>query len=94
MGSKTEIPLTKQYNRAQNKTGSHGHKRTGEWASVGRQPAAGGNGVSEWAARNTAGSGRGPWSVVSRPQQSSLYWALKCILQIARPAILVPIVLA
>ena len=35
-----------------------------------------------------------PRSLVSRPQQSSLYWALKCILQIARPAILVPIVLA
>jgi hypothetical protein len=35
-----------------------------------------------------------PRSVVSRPQQSSLYWALKCILQIVRPAILVPIVLA
>jgi hypothetical protein len=33
-----------------------------------------------------------PRSLVSRPQQSSLYWALKCILQIARPAILVPIV--
>src|SRR5215813_13200389 len=35
-----------------------------------------------------------PQSLVSRPQQSSLYWALQCILQIARPAILVPIVLA
>src|SRR6202158_1556284 len=35
-----------------------------------------------------------PRSLVSRPQQSSLYWALKCILQIARPPILVPIVLA
>src|SRR5271165_5282323 len=35
-----------------------------------------------------------PRSLVSRPQQSPLYWALKCILQIARPAILVPIVLA
>src|ERR1700752_3538197 len=35
-----------------------------------------------------------PRSLVSRPQQSSLYWALKCILQIARPAILVPVVLA
>src|SRR5450631_1075437 len=35
-----------------------------------------------------------PRSLVSRPQQSYLYWALKCILQIARPAILVPIVLA
>src|ERR1700687_5217968 len=35
-----------------------------------------------------------PRSFVSRPQQSSLYWALKCILQIARPPILVPIVLA
>jgi len=35
-----------------------------------------------------------PRPLVSRPQQSSLYWALKCILQIARPAILVPIVLA
>src|ERR1700740_2478715 len=33
-----------------------------------------------------------PRSLVSRPQQSSLYWALKCILP--RPAILVPIVLA
>jgi hypothetical protein len=33
-------------------------------------------------------------AVVSRPQQSSLYWALKCILQITRPAILVPIALA
>ena len=35
-----------------------------------------------------------PRSLVSRPQQSSLYWALKCILQITRSAILVPIVLA
>jgi RNA-directed DNA polymerase len=35
-----------------------------------------------------------PRSLVSRPQQSYLYWALKCILQIARPAILIPIVLA
>ena len=35
-----------------------------------------------------------PRSLVSRPQQSSLYWALKCILQIAGPAILVSIVLA
>src|ERR1700676_5535141 len=35
-----------------------------------------------------------PRPLVSRSQQSSLYWALKCILQIARPAILVPIVLA
>src|SRR5215813_13701064 len=35
-----------------------------------------------------------PRSLVSRPQQSSLYWALKCTLQIARPAILVSIVLA
>src|SRR5258705_12085067 len=35
-----------------------------------------------------------PRSLVSRPQQSSLYWTLKCILQIARPAILIPIVLA
>ena len=36
----------------------------------------------------------GPRSLVSRPQQSSLYWALKCILQITRSAILVLIVLA
>ena len=35
-----------------------------------------------------------PRPLVSRSQQSTLYWALKCILQIARPAILVPIVLA
>src|ERR1700692_1467803 len=35
-----------------------------------------------------------PRSLVSRPQQSYLYWALECILQIPRPAILVPIVLA
>jgi hypothetical protein len=50
------------------------------------------NGVSEWACKEH-GRQR-PRSLVSRPQQSPLYWALKCILQIARPAILVPIVLA
>ena len=35
-----------------------------------------------------------PWSLASRPEQSSLFWALQCILQIARPAILVRSVLA
>jgi hypothetical protein len=50
------------------------------------------NGVSEWAARNTAGSGRGPWYLARSRAISA--WALKCILQITRPAILVPIVLA
>jgi hypothetical protein len=50
------------------------------------------NGVSERTARNTAGSGHGPWYL--RPKQGSPQRTLKCVLQIARPPISVPIVFA
>ena len=50
------------------------------------------NGVSEWAARNTAGGGRGPW-YLARSRALS-HWAFQCVLQIARSPILVRRVLA
>jgi len=49
------------------------------------------NGVATWAARNTAGSGRGPWYLA---RSRALSRALKCVLQIARSPIPVPTVLA
>ncbi|WP_430649856.1 hypothetical protein [Bradyrhizobium ottawaense] len=46
------------------------------------------NGVSEWA------EGTRPAAAAVLGISPALYWALKCILQIARPDIIVPIVLA
>src|SRR5215813_411756 len=50
------------------------------------------NGVPERTAHNAAGSGRGPWR--TSPEQGPLVRALQCVLQIARPPVLVRRVLA